>query len=476
MAAPTPPITGVAMPEWLNRRDRENGAWQVRNGPAQRGEAWTALHERIMRVPFAGDETNRVIRAHEMMHARVSPETRLGIELGISDDALQAAEEFRVNTLVSAAEFDLNVLVDGSERLTGQRLAQMEDYRNLVFMTAATAGGKACKDMLRGVRNVNPGLAKNLRELEKSLLGMWKRRVRDYGAERAAQSWGSTKPVSNDHPTMGGYPRGYAKYTIPIARSLDDLAKMLDETKGEAEGEADTEDGEQQPMDGKLVKDLVAATPGEWANLVFRETRVNRKAKGNLGRKRIAANTGINPRRMNRMLTDPQRRVFDRKRRINGGIVIIDQSGSMALSTDDIERLMEASPGCTIVGYSNMPGYRDQDNAWVLARDGRRVETLPSGHGGNGVDGPIVRWAVEQVKRSEPIVWVCDGVVTSYHDTVHLNLTLECAQLVRRHSIHMTPTVTDAIAALSQLEKGRRLPTTYTGEVHKAARRLGFTV
>lgn len=464
------PQTGMAMPEWLTRNDTDPGAWVVREGPAVRGEAWTSIHDRIMRVPFGGDETNRLIRAHEMMHAKVSPQGRFGTELGISDDALQAAEEFRVNTLVGHAGFDLDALVDGSERLTGQRLAQAKDYRNLTLSVAAMAGGKAAKDFLRGVRNVDPALAKTLRELEKRLIKMWKDAVKRRGATRTARSWSSTHLVGSGE--MSEYPQGYAEITIPIARSLDNLTKALKERGDQPEpGEGDSEP-EETEFDPNLAKDVFGDT-NEWADEVrFGHSPLPRKVRGTVGRKRIAANTGINPRRMTRMLTDPQRRVFDRTLRTNGGVVVIDLSGSMSLSPSQLDAMMEASPGCTIVGYSQ--GDRDEPNAWVLARDGRRCETLPGGGRGNGIDGPIMEWAIENAKRNEPIVWVCDGIVTGKHDHAALNLEIECAGLVRRHGIHMVEDVPAGVRAMADLAKGKKLPTTYTGRVKRAAQRLGI--
>jgi hypothetical protein len=465
------PQTGMAMPEWLTRDDTDPGAWVVHEGPATRGEAWTSIHDRIMRVPFGGDETNRLIRAHEMMHAKVSPQGRFGTELGISDDALQAAEEFRVNTLVGHAGFDLDALVDGSERLTGQRLAQASDYRNLVLSIAAMAGGKAAKDLLRGVRNVDPALAKTLRQLEKRLLKEWKNDVRGHGAARAARKWARTSPVGG-RDTMAEYPQGYAEITIPIARALDDLTKALKEKGHEPEPEEGGEDTEQGEFDPKIADDVFGRHI-DWADEVrFGHSPLPRKVRGTVGRKRIAANTGINPRRMTRMLTDPQRRVFDRTLRTNGGIVVIDLSGSMSLSPSELDAMMEASPGCTIVGYSQ--GDRGEANAWVLARDGRRCETLPGGGRGNGIDGPIMEWAIDNAKRNEPIVWVCDGIVTGKHDQCAMNLDLECAALVRRHGIHMAYDVPEGVKAMQALAKGKKLPTTYTGNVRTAAKRLGF--
>ena len=71
-------------------------------------------------------------------------------------------------------------------------------------------------------------------------------------------------------------------------------------------------------------------------------------------------------------------------------------------------------------------------------------------------------------------MWVCDGMVTSHQDQIHINLDVACATLVRKHGIHMVPHVTGGIDALKELQKGRRLPTKYVGNVRKAAERLGY--
>ena len=199
---------------------------------------------------------------------------------------------------------------------------------------------------------------------------------------------------------------------------------------------------------------------------------MTKTVRGTLGKTRTATNVGRNPRRINRMLTDPQRRVFDRTRRSTGGVVLIDQSGSMALSTEDVEKMMEASPGCTIIGYSH--GRRASSNVWVMARDGRRCETIPDGNGGNGVDGPALKFAVQQARRGEPVVWVCDGMVTSEDDQLFDNLDQECARLVRRHKVHMVRDVDGGVKALTKVKAGKILPTQYVGNVRIAAYRLGL--
>jgi hypothetical protein len=462
--------SGVAMPEWLARRDKANGSWTVKNGPAERGQAWTNQKERVMRVPFGGDETNRVIRAHEMAHARVTPELAiLGVERGISEGSIRSAEEFRVNQLVRTAGFDTNLLIDGSEKMSGERLAEMVNYEGLVHSIATMAGTEGAKAFLRGVKSVNPDLAKAIREVEKAVIKTWTKTARKKGDKWTAKSWGDTQPVGEN-----GYTSGYLNYVIPLATMLDMAISALEEgevSSGEGEGES-----EDTKPDIELIKDAVNGRTGRWGKLVFDvNVRPTRSVRGALGKRRSATNMGRNPRRIGRMLTDPQRRVFDKTTRGIGGIVIIDQSGSMSLSVEDIESIMEASPGCTIIGYSHRAGSVDVPNIWILAEGGKRVEQVRRGAGGNGVDVPAVKFALSKARRGESVIWVCDGIVTSGdNDTTYRNLDEEAARLVKRNGIHMVRNVDGAIESLTRLARGEHLPTKFIGPVHHAASRLEF--
>lgn len=477
----TAPIseTGYAMPEWLARNDTENGAWDVRNGPAQRGEAWTNQRERIMRVPFGGDETNRVIRAHEMTHARVSPQLAiLGTELGISEGSIRCAEEFRVNQLVRTAGFDINLLVDGSEARAGERLAEMRDYAGLVHFIAATADTDGAKAFLRGIRKVDVDLAKSIREVEKAIIKTWRKDARKYGDKWQAKRWGNTTPVAAPQGDAEGWTAGYRQYVIPLAQMLDLAIASLSEPLDDEFIDGDEDKGQNEETKTERVKRAVTGRGGVWGQLLFDEDiRLTRTVKGSMGRKRVATNMGRNPRRINRMLTDPQRRVFDRTNRGIGGVVVIDQSGSMSLSIEEVEQIMEASPGCTVIGYSHRAGSTGIPNIWILAENGRRTENVRKGSGGNGVDVPAVKFAVSKARRGEPVVWVCDGMVTSGHDDqIYDNLEEDAARVVRRHSIHMVPNVKGAVDALRRVNAGEKLPTQFVGRVKQGAQRLGIVV
>lgn len=472
----TPSGTGVAMPEWLARQDRDNGAWDVRNGPAQRGEAWTNQRERLMRVPFGGDETNRVIRAHEMTHARVSPELAiLGVELGISEGAIRAAEEFRVNQLVKTAGFDINLLVDGSERRAGERLAEMGDYEGLVQFVAATADTDGAKAFLRGVRNIDPDLAKSLREVEKAIIKTWRKDARRNGDKWTAKRWGNTTPVNVPQSDKDGWTAGYRDYVIPLAQMLDIATEAL-KPSDDVDSDGGEDKGANEDSVIERVKDAVTGRGGRWGTLLFDDdVRLTKTVRGSLGRRRTATNMGRNPRRINRMLTDPQRRVFDKTYRSTGGVVVIDQSGSMSLSIEQVEQIMEASPGCTIIGYSHRAGSAGIPNIWILAENGRRTENVRKGSGGNGVDVPAVKFAVSKARRGEPIIWVTDGVVTSSHDDkCYPNLFEDAARIVKRHHIHMVPDVRSAVKSLGRLSCGESLPTQFVGPILTYAERLGI--
>lgn len=466
-------VTGVAMPEWLQRNDTENGAWSVQNGPAQRGEAWTSLRQRMMRVPFGGDETNRVIRAHEMMHARVSPmNPLLGTEVGISEGSVRAAEEFRVNQLVKQAGFDTDLLFDGSEKRSGERLAEMKDYQGLVQFIAAIAGTKPAKDFLRGVKSVDPELAKVIREVEKEVVKIWRKDLRECRSH-IGRRWGNTQPllfptVNGQQVETEGWTIGYHVVTIPIAIMLDQFIAGMEQAL-EAKDHSDE-------RSAAKAKRLLSGEDGAWATLVFdKDVRLTKSAKGSLGKKRTATNMGRNPRRIGRMLTDPQRRVFDKTYRSTGGIILIDQSGSMSLSINDVEKIMQSSPGCTIIGYSHNPGTVGTPNAWILAENGKRAETVRSGNGGNGVDGPALEFAISKARKGEPIIWVCDGTVTAGSDDgVYENLVSEVVELVRKNKVHMVEDVAEAIDALTKLQNGGTVSTRYTGLVEYSAKKSDY--
>lgn len=470
----------TVMPEWLERRDFPNGPWSVQIGQPVRGDAWTNTVERVMRAPDGNDPASRVIRAHEMMHARVSPKdgfvTALDAFKGLNPEALRAAEEYRVNVLIGVAGFNLGELSDGSEATWGKRLAEAKDWNAIVTSIAALAGTKGSADFIRGIKTVDAGMAKSARAVEKAVIAHWRKVADKYilgtgkrgrkaltpeAEKRGAKIIGSTEADAH------GLPRGFIRFTIPLAIMLDGLLLRDDGTLAET-GKGDMTD---DLMTVEDIEDIInGGKAGHFARLmVDHNVPLTRRVDGKLGRKRVAAVSGRNPRRIERLLTDPERRVFDRKIKGKGGVVIIDQSGSMSLAESELWEIIAAAPGCTVVGYSHLPGSTTTPNVWVLADRGKVCEAVRSGNSGNGVDGPALKFALSKRRNNEPVIWVCDGVVTDgQEDLWHANLGEACVRLVIANGIHMVETVQGAVEALSKAGRGS-LPTTVTGMLQRTA-------
>jgi hypothetical protein len=454
---------GVAMPEFLTRRDIETGSWIVGEGTPTRGDAWTNLNDRHMRVPFGDSDLARVIRAHEMAHAKTSPiDMQAAVDAcsGIDANIVAACEEVRVNEMIKLAGFDIDLLTDGSEKMTGVQLAKMgrAGWNGVVQMVTATANTKAANSLIAGIRSVDPDMAKAAGELRKAIrkfVASKKRHTRNYG-----EAIGSTRPYDD------GINYGFAHFTKELASLVDGFTIA---TENEIiDGSLD--DGEPQDSLEEIAKRANGGERGQWAKLIIDQIPLTRSLDGKLGRKRVASDIGRNPRRIQRLLTDPEKRVFDRRSRGKGGVVLIDQSGSMRLSIDDVMSIVEAAPGCIIIGYSHRAGSTGVPNAWILANRGKVVEEIREGNGGNGVDGPALRLALSHRRSSEPIVWVCDGMVTDGRsDSTYLNLERECAAMVNRHGVHMVGGVEEAIEALNRAGRGERLPARLIGRLRFAA-------
>lgn len=459
-------VTQVAMPEWLTRQDQTASPWVIEAGTATRGDAWTNMVERRMRVPTGKDAVSRVIRAHEMMHAKVSPRTldpNYAIATRCEMGTIVSAEEFRVNMLVGQAGFDLDELRDGSESRSGEMAGESGDWNNAVLFIAACAGTKAADDFVRGMKRTNEPMAAAIREIDKGLRKMWRSDLRKYRAAQIASTRSRTLdyviPASDDETGRIQYPSGF-NFTIKYAKWLQQHLVSDDEF-----GDGDAPDAERIANSHKKNSD----DSGSFARLIEQDLKKPKHVDGKLGRRRIKTNIGRNPRHLSRLLTDPEKRVFDRSTRGRGGVVLIDQSGSMHLSDSDIWDIIEAAPGCVIIGYSHRAGSDNLPNAWVIADRGRVAEKVPSGNGGNGVDGPAIRFAVAHRRKGEPLIWVCDGMVTDgASDRWFANLNDECAELVVKHGIHSVEDVSGAVSALRKAANGQRLKASATGYVARS--------
>ena len=97
------------MPEVFRRKDlRNSGGWDVGNTKAVRGEPFITVSGRIMRVPLDDSELAQAIRGHEQVHVKVSPaDITPYVNEAVSEDAIRAAEEARVNFIAKELGFPM---------------------------------------------------------------------------------------------------------------------------------------------------------------------------------------------------------------------------------------------------------------------------------------------------------------------------------------------------------------------------------
>lgn len=437
-------------PELLSGRADEASLrpWTIHEGSTMRGAASCNLSDRILQVPLGAGEQARVVRAHELMHARVSPHAHHLLRAldEVSPRALECAEELRVNTLLLRLGFDLSVLCDGSEKPGARRLASDGSWAEAVCFMLAVLGTGAERDFFSGVRLGDATWLAPLRAVRKRALAILDE---------------STGSLSATHLNDDDLPSGYATSTLVIARVVTSVlgARVPASTQELRMFRRSLEAGGRRPPTGVFAPLVVDHDLSRIHGVQRRPSRRTRPAT-----------SGPAMRHPGRLLTDQHRRAFSRRVTARGGVVVVDQSGSMDLDAEQLHALVRAAPEALVVGYSHRPGDRGgTPNCWVLCDRVRVAASYPSGNVGNGVDGPVLFWALGQRRRGEVVVWVTDGQVTDSHDHPDERLADSCADLVRRHRIRLARDLTEATRVL---RTNRALPRSRWGEFGRLGRKL----
>lgn len=411
------------------REDRlPTGPWRIEAGTTRRGGASCDLRNRVLQVPLGEEAMARLVRAHELMHVRVSPHQPTNEFGDVCARALECAEEFRVNTLLARSGFATSLLRDGTEKAGGRGVGEANDWPEAVRFLLAVLGTGAERDYLAGVRISQPTWLPALRAVRK--------RVLKFVLTTTVADLSDTSLNERDVPT------GYANVTVVLARMVDRAASAQIPSDADA----------LRTFRRSLEPGARRAPSGAFATLVFDAggLSIARKSPAQWRREQPSV-SGVVMRYPSRLLTDDMRRAFSSKRRCQGGLVVVDQSGSMDIDPNELAALVARAPGALVVGYSHQPGdVSAKPNAWILAQRGTLARRFPSGNVGNGVDGPVLRWAIARARSNEPIVWVTDGQVTDSNDHPSDALTAECAALVTRHRIRLVRTFSDAATALAR--------------------------
>ena len=424
-------MNALVYPELVTGREDDftPGPWTLEPGSTQRGDASCNLSERILRVPLGGDATSRVVRAHELTHVRVSPHVRDDDvwQSDLAPRAIECAEELRVNALVARLGFDVSLLRDGSEKRGARRVAEAGEWSEAVCFLMAVLGTGAEKEYLAGLRQGAPSWLPGLRALRKRALGL----VDSFDTVQL----GAT---ARDDDGVG---QGFAQFTLVLARIVTQAMAARVPIGAD----------ELRRFRRSLEPGGRRAPTGRFAALCFDETIIMTSRPRTSGVRRARASaSGTVMRYPSRLLDDELRRAFTQSRSVHGGVVIVDQSGSMDIDDDEVAALMRHAPNAIVVGYSHRPGSMvNTPNVWLLANRGTVAVHARAGNVGNGVDGPVLEWALSHRRAREPVVWVTDGQVTDSHDHPDEHLTDVCARLVQHHGIVLVQDFTQARRALA---------------------------
>lgn len=174
-------------------------------------------------------------------------------------------------------------------------------------------------------------------------------------------------------------------------------------------------------------------TEGFWGEMTIQEMDMVETIKATVARRRVRYGFDGPFRYPHRIPPAGDGTCFGHKRKVRGGTLLIDMSGSMGLTATDIREIITMLPAAMIAGYGSKGGKKGM--LIVLAREGRMVDLDQAREvigEANIVDGPALRWLTGQ---KGPRIWVSDGQVTGWSDMLYDNLTREAMQQVLRGKI-----------------------------------------
>lgn len=441
------------------------------------GERWSIdsssqprvdLTKREMFVPMSDSEADHFVRLHEMAHAKWTPKKEPGREaakIGVTPELLQSCEDYRMHALLSERmRMQMRLvghLTEGEFEAMLLRLVNQPDVVSpLVKMALSihrTGDWLRLKKVIRQLSGfpAEPDEDGKVAPSPPSPLNDEQKKVLRYAATKAQMILEESHSVIT--PLRG--PRNYPKWKdmLRMAKFVHDrLATVPPRPHPDSkvnEQETDRLNRDTQKIREELNKKKEDV---EFGTADVRSVALTHTIKeAQIGRRERAHDSGSVPRFMHRYNIDG--RIFGRRRKAPGGTVLVDASGSMSLSMEDIEKIITAAPCATVAMYS---GKADTGSITVIARGGHRADAKAIERvrnvvgGGNIIDGPALAWLG---KQAEPRLWVCDGYITGCNDTGSAALTTSAFATARRIKAKRFVNLSSAVAAFQEMRAGKRV-------------------
>ena len=456
----------------------------------------TSNQNKQMYVPMSGNcincgiNHNHMIRRHELGHVKWSPKTIGRLKEGEHERAIHVLEEVRIHHLLNyegllidkpvqcldkTMAFWTDMIFQGS--ISDIVLALLSVYWNDMqlepdtWSTGVSGGNNAELKVFNDLLHVAEETHILTLQREKDI--KWAIEMSEYFFNRITKkgkngrtwapkiSYRKVRIVAKElSKLIDEFPeRPSSKEVLESEKIKSDerkekLKKMDEQSKSKNEeiAEDSNRDSRELSLEGSLKqteKELFDKTRGEmeynptddhkgrWYdyNLYTPDLTVNLQSKLKEGKEYKPMDYGYNPKYINRYCID--KKIFKQRQKVYGGTILIDASGSMSFSGDDILEIMQQLPAVKIAMYNIRHSYGSirKGSIRIIGNNGKRAtEEYMDRHsgGGNGIDGPALRWLSKQKPKR---IWVSDMYVFGKNNSNANNLLQECKQIMRQNGI-----------------------------------------
>lgn len=407
----------------------------------------TPTKPHIYNAPTGEGLTSRRLRRYALTISRYQlPETKhIAKRWKVKHATLKYVEQIIANRAYQLAFNDDPTNGTVNTKVLSLMLSEPSPNPDLIAKALSYVGTKAFDEILTGISV--PEVADTLRSLHDSIVGF----VKD-------GSWWWRRITQINSPDPRNRKQAMRAYR-EMARAIESNSQWA---RNKIEHDEQAKAIENNATMGKVEYDYQAnGVPGfsdgtqRWYPLYVSKPELPLIHTGKLGRRMVYTDTGRVIKNISRLYSDPEERIFTRKTRSLGAVVIIDCSGSMGLDSDDLDQMIQASAGATILCYSS-GGHPNEHrpNAWVVARKGRRVRQLPHFPGGNGCDAPALMYGITRLRESsrQPVIWISDEQVTGWKDHGSHALRAETDAIKQRYGVIVCPNAYTAIQTLRKLQ------------------------
>lgn len=396
----------------------------------------------------------RLVRMHEILHARFSPDIHDDLapsKMGTAEFATaQISEDIRIHHLgrkagvMDDAEMYIPKEIIGvlAKRFTGDK--RDEKSGALLYCAAQSYPFEASVGDLKNFANFERHTGTRLRAQTRATLRLWNHQVsaalklKDPKAQYAALAKATASVIKKLNITKFPTPQGADMMALLRALKPSDMP-----SKVRVRADRPMEDAEDFSL-GDCEYHVIRAESQGWGKMSTVLAPLQRHFRASTKRQGAAAPDGSLPKHWGRWFAE--KTIWERKGPRLGGTLLLDISGSMSWATEETKELIETHPAMTIAAYS---GRNTSGRLTIIARHGRITgdDKWRIGHGGgNVVDGRALEWLAAQ---PGPRVWFSDGGVTGHGDGAYEDLQRECARICRLGNIQRTISVEAVKAVLS---------------------------